>query len=363
MLYDGIQLTPPAGKVFMSNSHAMDMIRGKSSDQNIEWMEAMYGLPWGKLKETYPEHFEHASKVCSISNMDYQVCNGGISQYFFNRYNEARDPYSEHDVGRLDISVQKSFFSEIVDFAKAVYPDRTTENAALEKACKAFDRLEFEENAQLEETIYCDEDEYIYDEELEEDVPNPDYFEPYEETYYEDVIHGDEGFDDIFYEASDYLEELLELQSQLCCKKLVLEIEKSGIEDSELLNSLKTVLPEPAFAESSLSDPSNVSSYYEICVAFPDGDYAYSVFVEGAFDANEAVEKAVEDCLFDEPEDVFNVNSVGEISREEYLKGIGADAPSQSKVSLAEQIQAAASKSFSLQSASESRDKKNEPCL
>lgn len=254
MFFEGIKLDPPVGKVSMSHSHAMDIIRGQSSDQNMDWLDALGNVPWGIVKEQYPERFEHASKIFSLVNMDYQVCNGGIGQYFFNHYHEPREPFTDNDVERVGIEEQKGFFYDVLSFAKSVYPDRAEENGALEKAYDAFDELRYEENAVVMETVYCEEDEYIWDDELEEDVLNPDYFEPYDEPAYEDVIHGEDGFDDIFYEANDYLEEMLELQAQFCCKKLVLEAEKCPGLLIAIKDALKEVLPANTFVKPSLSE-------------------------------------------------------------------------------------------------------------
>lgn len=254
MIYNGIELELPNGRVAFSHSRMMDIIKGESSNANTNWTDLLWELPWGQLKDKHPDRFADASKICSILNMNYQVCNGGIGQYFFNGYHEYRGPYSEHDVEQYALDAQKEYFSELVKFAQAVYPDREEENAALAKACERFQELWFEEDAELIETIYCDEDEYIHDDDLDEDVPNPDYFEPYDETYNEDVVHGEEGFDDIYYNGNDYLEELVELQAQLCCKSLVLEVEHTVTSHNEMLSSLKETLPASAFRKPSLND-------------------------------------------------------------------------------------------------------------
>lgn len=214
----------------------------------------MGSLPWGDLKEAHPYAFEHASNIFSLAGMNYQVCNGGIEQYFGNTYNEARKPYHEHDVERYDLDAQKEYFAYLVRFAKDVYPERVAENAALEAACSAFRELWLEKDAENWEDIVCEEDEYIIDDDGDE-IPNPDYFEEYEEMVgQEDVLHGDTGFDDLYYKANDYLEELLELQSQLCCKQLVLEVSKDMNHEEDLMCKLRAVLPESAFPKRSLSE-------------------------------------------------------------------------------------------------------------
>ena len=91
------------------------------------------------------------------------------------------------------------------------------------------------------------------DEETGEEVPNPDYFEPYDETTYEDVIHEDNNFDDIFYRANDYMEELLELYAQYHCKVLAQEIGSLAAEQPEIVEVLREHLPSAAFENVSLS--------------------------------------------------------------------------------------------------------------
>ena len=97
------------------------------------------------------------------------------------------------------------------------------------------------------ETIYCEEDEYIIDPETGDEVENPEYFEPYDETIYEDIIHGQNGFDDIFYEASGYLEELLELRAQFLCKRFARDIELHTAQHPDLTQKMREILPASAF--------------------------------------------------------------------------------------------------------------------
>jgi len=67
-------------------------------------------------------------------------------------------------------------------------------------------------------------------------------------------------------------------------------------------------------------------SYFEISVTYGphDGD-GYSVFVEldGPASEQDAVDKAVNDCLFHEPEDAGNIDFVEEIGEDVYLQCTG----------------------------------------
>lgn len=82
--------------------------------------------------------------------------------------------------------------------------------------------------------------------------------------------------------------------------------------------------------------PLPAEKYFEIFVEDPRGQFDYSVFVVGVLNANEAVEKAVADCLFAEPEHIGMIDSVEEISREEFLSATGRQF--NTKATLAEQI-------------------------
>ena len=247
MLYQGIELTLPKGKVSLSHSTSLDLILGTSSTQNMDWLDVLGDFPWSLLKEEYYQGYDNVCRLYSLLNLDYQVCNGGIAQYFGNRYHEPRDPHHGDDVALYGIDEQKKEFKRLVSFAREVYPERAEENTKLENTCDAFDQLWFEEEAESFETIYCEEDEYIIDPETGEEVENPEYFEPYEETVYEDIIHGQNGFNNTFYESNDYLEELLELRAQFFCKLFARDLELHAAQHPDLTQKMRGILPPEAY--------------------------------------------------------------------------------------------------------------------
>lgn len=251
--FNGIQLTAPAGQVAMSHSATLDFITGQSSTQNMDWSDKLCCLPWDKLKEAFPEAYENTGRYCSLAHLDYQVCNGGISQYFGNGYHEARVAKHDDDVDLYDIDEQKKDFADMVKFAQTLFPNRVAENQALETAQKAFDALIFEENAEMSEWIECEEDEHIFNEETGEWEENPDWFESYEESYEEDYIHNAEGFDDKFYAANDYLEELLEYFAQAQCKCMARDIGTIEKDFPEAARALREALPDECFKKPSLA--------------------------------------------------------------------------------------------------------------
>lgn len=247
MNYNGIELEPPTGPVAMTHSVALDMIQGQSSTKNMDWFELLGELPYSRLKDDYFQGYVNVCNLFSLSHMDYQVCNGGIEQYFFNRYHENRAAKHEDDVELYGIDRQKGAFMDLVAFGAEIFPERTEDNANLLAAAYAFKNLSFEEDAECYETIYCDEDRYILDEETGEEIENPDYFEPYDEKCYEDVIHGGDGFNDVFYRACDYMEELMELRAQFYCKLFARDVERHANENPELAVQLRSILPAKAF--------------------------------------------------------------------------------------------------------------------
>lgn len=255
MLYQGITLTPPKGKVVLSHSVSLDIIQGKSSTQNMDWLDVLGDFPWSILKEEYFQGYDNVCRLYSLLNMDYQVCNGGIEQYFGNRYHEPREPHHDDDIALYGIDEQKKDFKRVVAFAREVYPERIAENDTLAKACAAFEVLWLEENAESFETIYCEEDEYIIDPETGEEMENPDYFEPYEETIHEDVIHEYAGFNETFFNASNYLEELLEMRAQFLCKLFARDIELHAAQHPEIAQKMRKILPTQAFNASAGSFP------------------------------------------------------------------------------------------------------------
>ncbi len=247
MLYQGIDLTPPKGTVSLTHSIALDAIRRESSTKNMDWFQVLGNFPWSLLKNEYLQGYDNVCRLYSLAQMDYQICNGGIAQYFGNRYHEGQAPHHGDDVALYDISEQKKDFARLVAFAQEVYPARVKENAALATASNAFEKLWLEEDAEGYETIYCEEDAYITDTETGEEIENPDYFEPYDETTYEDIIHGYDGFDKTFFNASAYFEELLELCAQFYCKLFARDIEKHAVSHPELTQKMREILPPDAF--------------------------------------------------------------------------------------------------------------------
>lgn len=70
MEYEGITLTPPNGQVSMTHSVILDYIQRESSTKNMDWFQTFLSMPWGRLKDKFPDDYFNASKLSSHSNMD-----------------------------------------------------------------------------------------------------------------------------------------------------------------------------------------------------------------------------------------------------------------------------------------------------
>lgn len=92
MKYKGIELEGLDKKVKLSHSRVME------TDEGTDWIDKL--LTCDKAALT-PTQFHEVSALSSVINMDYQICNGGISQYVFNGYHEDCAPYSDDDVAHL----------------------------------------------------------------------------------------------------------------------------------------------------------------------------------------------------------------------------------------------------------------------
>ena len=246
--YNGIQLEAPKGLVRQSDSILLDMIRGESSTQNMDWTDYMSTLPFRVLEDNFPDTYEAVCRIFSLLNLDYQVNNGGIEQYFYNYYHEEKEPHNETDTHHYGIDTQKEELLALVKFAETIYSNRLEENQKFQDAVDAFQYCHLEEHVEEYETIYSDEDKYIYEEECEDWIINPAYEEPYDELVgYEDIVHDEANFDGKHTSISPYLEELLELKSQYVVKDFVRELEKDMDKHQELIKELQKILPESTF--------------------------------------------------------------------------------------------------------------------
>lgn len=77
ILYKDIELEEANKKVHFSHSQFTER------DINTDWMENLFSIDKNSLSHA---QFGDISRLSSVANLDYQVCNGGVAQYFDNGY-------------------------------------------------------------------------------------------------------------------------------------------------------------------------------------------------------------------------------------------------------------------------------------
>lgn len=215
--FKGIELTNFTEDVRFSHSHSAYSLSGGvlEKDQNVVYFDRLLEIEKQALTM---DQFDRVSSLNSVMNMNYQICNGGIEQYFFNRYDKYRAPMSDEDVAQVDKEKQCEMLDTLMSFAIEVFPENEDENRKLENVIRQFKEI-YVENVEQFETIYSDEDEEIWSEEIEDWIINPRYEEPYEAFVgHEDELFNAENFDDNYYEINSYLEMLMEGYAQYLCK-------------------------------------------------------------------------------------------------------------------------------------------------
>ncbi len=233
-MYKGIELEEIGKDVRLMRSRALAEM-GQDGDRNADYLEKITEY---KRAELSPERFDEINKLWSVVKMNYQICNGGVWQYYCNGYHEGWESEDGETV-IWDKDAQVEMLDELCRFAGHVLPEMAVENSKLQRMVRFFESLTYEESVPQYGMVECDEDEEIWDEEQEEWVKNPDYEEPYEDIVdYEDEVRTDlpgfyaDKFDDEYYEVNEYLEKVIELYAQYLDKS----IEKEQVELSERLD-------------------------------------------------------------------------------------------------------------------------------
>ncbi len=228
VMYKGIEIEGLDKKVGFYHSNAMK-IMGQDGNTNADYLEKITEYKKAVLK---PEHFDEINKLWSVVKMNYQICNGGIYQYFGNGYDKGWES-ADGETVIWDKDTQVSTLRKLHDFACEILPENSADNSKLARIIDFFDSLEFEESVPQYDMIYSDEDEEIWDDDLQEYVENPDYEEPYEDIVdYEDEVSSNnshynaDSFDNDYYEINEYLEKVVELYAQYLDKSIESERDK-----------------------------------------------------------------------------------------------------------------------------------------
>lgn len=134
MKYKGIELEGLDKKVKLSHSRVME------TDEGTDWIDKL--LTCDKAALT-PTQFHEVSALSSVIDMDYQICNGGISQYVFNGYHEDCPPCSDDDVAHLGQSGQVAMLRELASFGDEAFPASRDENGAIRRWAGEFRFLDW----------------------------------------------------------------------------------------------------------------------------------------------------------------------------------------------------------------------------
>lgn len=183
--YNGIELNHADKTTRMSHS----IIEGNIG---VESLQELFNID---KKTLTIEQFQTMSALSSVINMNAQICNGGLLQYYDNGYDKSRDPFNEQDVANLDKSEQVAMLYVLHNFAAEVFPERRKENIALKAIIIDFANSYYEE---IDDCWEEDEEDWIDGEKW--------VVAPY-------------TFDSDYYKINDYLENIMELYAQYLLKK------------------------------------------------------------------------------------------------------------------------------------------------
>ena len=115
MQYKGIELEGLDKKVELAHR------RFYGTDEGADWLAKLLDADKTALSHS---QFHEVSALNSVINMDYQVGNGGLGQYFFNGYDQYRAPKHEQDVAQLNKDEPCDMLVELASLARDVFPDR-----------------------------------------------------------------------------------------------------------------------------------------------------------------------------------------------------------------------------------------------
>ena len=139
ILYKDIELDEANKEVHFAHS------RFVGRDINTDWMDRLRSIDKNSLSHT---QFNDISRLNSVANLDYQVCNGGVAQYFDNGYDCYCEPHSEQDVAHFGKSEQVSQLQALARFGESVFPEKALENSNIRHIADALNALDDSDEAE-----------------------------------------------------------------------------------------------------------------------------------------------------------------------------------------------------------------------
>ena len=250
VLYKGIALEDLDKHVSMAHSRFI------GTNEGVDYLTALFARD---MKTLTSEQFEEMSALSSVGNMNYQICNGGLSQYYFNAMDEERAPFSDQDVAHLDKDAQVEMMRTLLEFGREVYPEREEDNEKLAVITQAFDRS-------------------YYDVTSEEDFDEGCVF-------HDTVIHARPDFDERYYEVNEHLETLMEAYAQFLDKSIEKELARDGKETFYFSFGTSDTFPfKLGWVEVRATDRMEACEMYSSHYPKRDGIFINCAFV---YDANE----------------------------------------------------------------------------
>lgn len=187
--YNGIELELGGEEVSFSHSRALER------DRNTRFSDALRDFATGTLT---PDQFRAASRLSSLINLNYQVMNGGIEQYFDNGYDAEYLPDSG-GLAHLDKDEQVYGFRDLALLAPLAFQDGSDVADEILDLARDLDKLE---------NVYGSPQYYEVDEDDPFCYDNP--VDQMEAAY--------DAFDNRYYKVGARIEALIELRAQYLVK-------------------------------------------------------------------------------------------------------------------------------------------------
>lgn len=189
VLYNGIELEVSGEDVAFAHSRFME------TDRNTDFSDALRDMDASAMT---PDEFRAASRLNSVINLNYQVINGGIAQYFDNGYDAGYVPESGR-LSHVDKDGQVEELRELAMLAPLALPDGVDVGKAI---------IDLANDLRELENVYGSPQYYEVDEDDPFCYDNP--VDQMEAAY--------EAFDDRYYKVSGRIEALVELRAQYLVK-------------------------------------------------------------------------------------------------------------------------------------------------
>lgn len=119
MLYKGIELDI-SKEVHFTKSVSLSYI-GQDVSYNVKYSELLSDIECRKLS---PENYCLVCAFWTLCKMNYQICNGGVEQWYYNGYADGRSATHEGDCELFDKEEINNIFSNfLVPFVNEVFPE------------------------------------------------------------------------------------------------------------------------------------------------------------------------------------------------------------------------------------------------